>query len=204
MVRVLLGYTWRLFREALTGVLTRESDLTVVAEAADSDEVLQQAKRSQPDVAVIDVNLPGPIDVHQLCLALGDVLPGCAVLVVLDTASISSRGGLALTRLTPRVGLLCTDASPTDLAEAVRQLAMGKVVLDPRIAVAALTTEDPLTEREREVLRLAVNGNPTKEIARTLHLSAGTVRNCLSRILTKTGARTRIEAIRVARESGWI
>jgi len=86
-----------------------------------------------------------------------------------------------------------------------RGLAGWRIVLDPSLAVAALTAEDnPLTDQEREVLRLAVAGIPTKEIARSLHVSAGTVRNCRSRVLAKTGARTRIEAVRIAQEAGWI
>jgi two-component system response regulator DesR len=113
--------------------------------------------------------------------------------------------GVTLARLAPRVGLLGTDTTPADLAEAVRQMARGDIVLDPTVAVAALKAENnPLSEREREILRLAVAGMPTKEIAKTLHLSAGTVRNGLSRILAKTGARTRIEAMRIAQNSGWI
>jgi two-component system response regulator DesR len=205
MVRVLLGHGWRLFREALSVALTQEaSGLQVVAEAADGEELLEHARRSRPDVVVVDVTLPAPAGIQALCQSICDALPECGVLVILDRYQ-NAKAGLPLARLAPRVGLLGTDASPTELIQAVRQMAEGHVVLDARVAVAALTAgENPLTERECEVLRLAINGLPTKEIARTLHLSAGTIRNCMSRVLAKTGARTRIEAMRVAQTSGWI
>jgi two-component system response regulator DesR len=113
--------------------------------------------------------------------------------------------GRTLALLSPGVGLLTVNASPTDLVEGVRRLVRGEPVVDAALAVAALTAlENPLTEREREVLRLAVDGAPVGEIAEILVLSVGTVRNYLSRIMVKTGARSRIEAIRIAQAAGWI
>jgi two-component system, NarL family, response regulator DesR len=203
MITVLLAHPNALLREALAMVLGREPDLQVVADARDDEETLVRARETRPDVAVVDIALPGDTSVPALCRTLCEELTECGILVLLDNDVTSSR---ALAQLAPRVGLIGTDASPAELVESIRQLAAGKVVLDPRLAVAALaaTETNPLTEREREVLRLAVAGLPTKEIARRLHLSSGTVRNCLSRVLTKTGARTRLEAIRVAQTSGWI
>jgi two-component system response regulator DesR len=204
MVKVLLGHTWRLFREATAAVIAPEPDLTVVADAATSDDVLAQARRFRPDVTILDVALPGTIAIDVLCQRLCEAVDECGILVLLDRRTHAG-AALALARLAPRVGILDTDASPAGLLDAVRHMVRGGVVLDARVAVAVLTAENnPLTERERQVLVLAVDGIPTKEIARKLHLSAGTVRNCLSRVLGKTGARTRIEAIRVAQESGWI
>lgn len=204
MVRILLGHTLRLFREALSTVLAGQEGLIVVAEVGDAEDVRARALQVRPDVVVLDVALPGPDDVQTLCQNLCDALPECGALVLLDRRA-NATAGLALARLAPRVGILGTDASPADLVEAIRQIAQGQIVLDPRLAVAALTADsNPLTEREREVLRFAFAGIPTKEIARTLHLSAGTVRNCMSRVLAKTGARTRIEAMRTAQNSGWI
>jgi two-component system response regulator DesR len=204
MVNVLLGHTWRLFCEALAAALAPEKDINVIALTTTADETLSQARRIQPDIAVVDATLPGTQDFQTFCQQVFTVAPHCGLLVILDRRA-NPAAGLALVRLTPRVGLLGTDGTPADLAEAVRQMARGDIVLDASVAVAALTAEDnPLTDREREVLRLAVAGTPTKEIAKSLHLSAGTVRNCLSRVLAKTGARTRIEAVRVAREAGWI
>ena len=204
MVKVLLGHTWRLFREATAAVMATEPDLAVVADAASSDEVLRLARRVRPDVAVLDVTLPGTLTIDVLCQKLCQTLDECGVLVLLDRRTHAG-AALALARLAPRIGILDTDASPAGFLDAVRHMARGDVVLDARVAVAVLTAgNNPLTGRERQVLTLAVDGIPTKEIARKLHLSAGTVRNCLSRILGKTGARTRIEAIRLAQESGWI
>jgi two-component system response regulator DesR len=204
MVRILLAHTFRLYREALSTVLASQEDLIVVAEVDNAEDVLARALDARPDVVVLDVALPGPDDVQTVCQTLCDALPECGALVLLDRRANAS-AGLSLARLAPRVGILGTDASPADLVDAISQLARGQIVLDPRLAVAALNAEEnPLTEREREVLRFAFAGVPTKEIARTLHLSAGTVRNCMSRVLAKTGARTRIEAMRVAESSGWI
>jgi two-component system, NarL family, response regulator DesR len=126
------------------------------------------------------------------------------VLILLDRQS-GAGVSRSLARLAPRVGFLGTETSPYDLVESVRQMARGEPVLDAEVAVAALTAdENPLTDRECEVLRMALDGAPAKEIAQRLYLSAGTVRNYLSRILAKTGARSRIEAIRIAQDAGWI
>jgi len=204
MVNVLLGHTWRLFCEALAAALAPEKDMSIIALTTTADETLAQARRIQPDVAVVDASLPGTQDLQTFCQQVFTAVPHCGLLVILDSRA-NPAAGVALVRLAPRVGLLGTDGTPAELAEAVRQMARGDIVLDASVAVAALTAEDnPLTDREREVLRLAVAGTPTKEIAKSLHLSAGTVRNCLSRVLAKTGARTRIEAVRLAREAGWI
>ena len=204
MIRVLLGQTGTLVREALATVLSQEEDLVVVARAAGRDDVVPLALRERPDVAVLDFALPGAVSLTDLCLSLHAVLPTCGVLVMLDPSS-SAGAGADLARLTPRVGLIAVDSSPADLIDGVRRVARGEPVLDAEVAVAALTAEDnPLTDRERDVLRLARGGAPAKEIARKLSLSTGTVRNYLSRIVTKTGARTHIEAIRRAQDAGWI
>lgn len=204
MIRVLLAQRGRLVREALSAVLAAENDLEVVAQLAHADEVLPTARRDRPHVAVLDIALPGPTPVTELCPTLCTALPACGVLILLDRQS-GPGVGRSLARLAPRVGFLSMETSPYDLVESVRQLARGEPVLDAEVAVAALTAgENPLTERECEVLRMAVDGAPAKEIAQKLFLSAGTVRNYLSRILAKTGARTRIEAIRIAQEAGWI
>lgn len=200
MIRVLLGHRGTLLRGALAVVLSREDDLEVVAEVARGDEVADTARRKRPQVAVLGPMLPGPVDVHQLCLTL----PSLRVLLLMDR---KSRAGstLSLARLAPRVGLIATDTSVGDLVEAVRQMAGGKPVLDTELAVAALTAvQNPLTDRECDVLRLLMTGATAHEIAQNLHLSAGTVRNYLSQILAKTGARTRIEAIKIAQDAGWI
>lgn len=199
-IRVLLGHRGGLLREALFAVLSREPDLEIVADLVHGSEVLLTAVRERADVAVLDPLLHDPVDVKALCQAL----PTLGVLILLERHAVNA-ACLSLTRLVPRVGLIVTDSSLSDLVAAVRHLARGEPVLDTELAVAALTAEEnPLTERERDVLRLAMTGAPPQEIARILFLSAGTVRNYLSHILVKTGARTRIEAIRIAQDAGWI
>lgn len=203
MIRILLGQEGRVWREALAAVLSLEEDFEVVAELAQTDEVAVVAARKRPEAVVLDHALPGSLTMPDLCEKLGVSVPRSAVLVLMD-----QRGGAlstALARLAPRVGVLATDSTPWQVAESVRQLVRGEPVLDAKVAVAALTARgNPLTDREREVLRLAADGAPAKEIAMELFLSAGTVRNYLSRVIAKTGGRTRIEAIRVAQASGWI
>lgn len=204
MIRILVGHRDALLRGALAAVLAAEEDLKVVAESARGDELLAVAQRDQPDMVVLDIHLPGTGTVVELCESLREALPDCGVLIVLDQQACVAVGG-ELAQLAPRVGLLATEASPRELVTGVRQLARGEPVLDAKLALAALTAKmNPFTEREREILRLAIGGAPAKEIATILYLSTGTVRNYLSRIIAKTGARSRIEAIRIAQEAGWI
>lgn len=200
MIRVVLGHRGKLVRGALAAVLSQEADLDVVAQLDRVDDALTTVAREKPQVIVLDPLLSGKIGIEELC----DRLPQGKVLLLIDRESVATKRQ-ALLRLAPRVGSIATDASPADLADAVRHLADGKPVLDVELAVAALQAEDnPLTGRETEVLQLVRTGATAQEVARRLSLSAGTVRNHLSRILTKTGARSRIEAIRKAQDAGWI
>lgn len=203
MIRVVLGQKGALVRAALVAILSQERDIDVIADLANRDDLLTVARRQRPDVVVLDRSMLYGDSPRGLCGALCRPPSGCSVLIMLDR---DARGvSRALARLAPKVGLIATEASPVDLVDAVRRLARGRPVLDVDLAVAALTAgENPLTERERDVLRLAVDGASAKEIARDLHLSAGTVRNYLSRTLTKTGGRNRIQAIRIAQDAGWI
>jgi two-component system response regulator DesR len=204
VTRVLLGHRGALLRGALAELLAREPDLEVVAEIAQADEVLEAARRLRPDVVVLDFTLPGTVALGELCQTLCLTMTGSAVLAVLDGNSCAGVSR-SLVRLAPQVGLIGTEATPLDLIDGVRRLARGESVLDAELAVQALLSpENVLTDREREVLRHARLGSTAKEIATSLCLSTGTVRNYLSRILAKTGARTRIEAIRIAQEAGWI
>lgn len=200
MIRVVLGHHGALVRGALAAVLSQEADLDVLAAIERADDVLPAVARTRPHVVVLDPMLSGNIRMEELCLQLRE--PGILILIDRDVLHGVS---LALVRLAPRVGFIATDTSPADLAEAVRQLAQGAAVIDPALAVAALrAVENPLTERECEVLRLVTTGATAQEIARRLNLTSGTVRNYLSHILTKTAARSRIEAVRKAQEAGWI
>jgi len=200
VIRIVLGQNGALLRGALSALLDREPDLYVVAELARTHDVPDVVAQHRPDVAVLDAGLPGDDPVGRLCRTVDE----CALLVLLDPVS---RAGLGrtLVRLAPRVGLVATEATPTEFVTGVRQLARGEAVLDPLLAVAALGAEvSPLTSREAQILRLVVDGAPAKEIAARLALNVGTVRNHLTRIVAKTGARTRIEAVRKAQEAGWI
>jgi two-component system response regulator DesR len=199
VIRVVIGHRGKLVRGALAVVLSRESDLNVVAEFDRADEVLDV---NGPDVVVLDPLLPGEIGVAELC----ERLDGRALLMLIepdDGGSISL--ALSVVKRSPKVGVIATDASPDDLVDAVREVAEGRPVFDVSLALAVLRAGDnPLTERECEVLRLIGTGATAQEVAETLCLSAGTIRNYLSRILSKTGARSRIEAIRKAQDAGWI
>jgi two-component system, NarL family, response regulator DesR len=200
VIRVLLGHRGTLIGGALAAVLAREADLDVVAEVASADEVLSAARRTRPDVAVLDPQLPGALDVGEL----HRIVPTLGILVLLDRQS-DARASLRLASLAPRVGLIATDVSLHDFVDGVRHIAAGQPVLDVDLAVAALSIRsNPLTERERQVLGLLMTGAVMEEIATSLSLSTRTVRNYVSHIMGKTGARTHIEAIRIAEDQGWI
>jgi two-component system response regulator DesR len=204
LIRILLGQQGTLARAALARLLSQEEDLQVVAELADIEEVLAVTTRTRPDVVVLDHALPGALTVSEACAKLCAAVPDCVVLAVLDRRT-SATMLQTLTQLVPRVGILTEEATPAELINGIRQIACGAPVLDARLTVVALTYgNSPLTQREREVLRRAANGMPVREIAADLFLSSGTVRNYLSSSIAKTGARTRIEAIRIAHEAGWI
>jgi two-component system response regulator DesR len=204
LIRILLGQQGTLARTALARLLSDEEDLQVVAELADIGQLFTVATRVRPGVVVLDHALPGPMAVSEVCAKLCDAVPDCAVLTVLDRRT-SATMLETIIRLAPRVGALTEDATPSELISGIRQIADGGPVLDARLTVVALTYgNSPLTHRERDVLRRAANGMPVKEIAAELFLSSGTVRNYLSNSIAKTGARTRIEAVRIAHDAGWI
>lgn len=204
MISILLGLKGALLRGALATVLSQEDDLRVVAESADGDEVLALAMGKRPDVAVLDFGLPAKVDVPEVCRQMRAHLPEIGLVIMLDRR-VGAGTGRALARFSPRIGLVATDATPTGLIQAIRQTAKGEPAVDIGLAMAALTAREcPLTVREREILRKAMYGAPARHIAQELFLSARTVQNCLSRVVAKTGARTRIEAIRIAQDAGWI
>jgi two-component system response regulator DesR len=202
VTRVLIAQDRTLIRGALAALLDREDDIAVVAEAAECADIVGQATRSRPDVVVLDLDLLG-LDYLSALQSLVIKLPGTGLLVLTDLRQ-SSLLASTLPR-ERRVGFVTKEAPPARLAEAVRLMARGEPAVDPELAVHALTNRDnPLTRREREVLGMAAAGAPAKEIAAKLFLSAGTVRNYLSSSIGKTGARTRIEAIRIAQDAGWL
>jgi two-component system response regulator DesR len=182
-------------------MLTSEKDMNIVGEVSESTDVPGSIDRYQPEVTVLDATLP---EADELIASLYATLAGSRLLVLLD-AERTGLLGRALPRNAPRVGFISTDATRDTLVEAIRRTARGEPFLDPQLAVAALHARDnPLTERERDVLRLAAYGDPNRQIAAKLFIADGTVRNYLSRAITKTGGRTKVEAIRIAQAAGWL
>lgn len=200
-IRVFLVVDASLVRGALAALLSGEDDIEVVAGMGVGERVVPTAVRHRPDVAILDVDLGGP-EMLAVASTLHQRLPECRQIVLLT----ARRPGLVVRALDlPVTGAVDTNAQPRRLVSTIRQVAKGKKVIDPALAVAAVgVTGSPLTPRELTVLELAADGASPSEIAQQLFLSRGTVCNYLSRILTKLQARTRIDAIRIARESGWI
>jgi two-component system response regulator DesR len=200
-IRVLLVIDMSLLRGALSAVLSSEDDIEVVAGMAAGDRVVATAIRHQPDIAVLDLDQGGS-DVLATAQALHERLPGCRVIVL----AAAHRPGLVRRALdVPVAGAVDKDAQPRRLLATIRQVAKGKRTIDPALAVAAIgVAGSPLTPRELTVLDLASGGASPTEIAQRLFLSRGTVCNYLSRVMTKLEARTRIDAIRIAAEAGWI
>ncbi|PSL00856.1 LuxR family two component transcriptional regulator [Murinocardiopsis flavida] len=200
-IRVLLAEDMHLVRGALAALISRESALSVVAEVATGDAVLPAARVHRPDVAVLDVDMPG-VDGITAAAGLRAELPDCRVLILtaLSRPTVVRRAMAAKAD-----GFLAKDAPPDELADAIRAVAAGRRVLDPALAAAALAVRDnPLSAREIEVLRQAADGADHAEIAARLHLSKGTVRNYLSTIVTKLDARNRLDAVRIAAEADWL
>ncbi|WP_262282170.1 response regulator transcription factor [Micromonospora sp. MA102] len=200
-IRLLLADDQALVRGALAALLSLEPDLTVVAEVGRGDEVVPEALRTRPDVALLDVEMPG-LDGVAAAAALRAALPGCRVLVV---TTFGRPGYLRRAMEAGANGFVVKDTPARQLADAVRRVHAGLRVVDPTLAAETLATgPSPLTDRETEVLRTARGGGTVAELAATLHLSEGTVRNHLSAAIGKTGARNRADAVRVAEENGWL
>ncbi|WP_415949091.1 response regulator transcription factor [Streptomyces sp. KLOTTS4A1] len=201
MVRVLLAEDMPMLRRALVSLLELQEDIDVVAEVESGDAILPKALEVRPEVAVLDIDLPGMDGIRAAAL-LHEELPKCRTVIL---TSLGRPGNLRRALSAHASGFLLKDADPDQLAGAIRDVAAGRQVIDPQLAVATLQAGDgPLTERETEVLRLAADGEEVPAIARTLFLSSGTVRNYLATAVTKLGARNRMDAVRIARESGWL
>jgi two-component system response regulator DesR len=201
VIRILLAEDMHMVRGALVALLDLEDDFEVVAEIARGDEVVPTALDVRPDVAVIDIDLPG-LDGLSAAARLRAELPGCRTLIL---TALGRPGTLRRAMAAQVSGFLRKDESPRRLADAIRRVHEGGRVVDPELAMAAWGgAENPLTERETEVLRLAADGHDADEIAGMLHLTIGTVRNYLTAAVTKLHARNRVDAIRIARENDWI
>ena len=200
-IRLLLADDQALVRGALATLLDLETDLEVVAEVGRGDPVVAEARRTRPDVALLDVEMPG-LDGIAATAALRAALPSCRVLMV---TTFGRPGYLRRAMAAGASGFLVKDTPARQLADAVRRIAAGLRVVDPALAAETLASGDsPLTRRETDTLRAARFGGTIADIARELHLSEGTVRNHLSSAIGKTGARTRAEAVRLADEHGWL
>ncbi len=201
MIRVLIAEDQAMVRGALAALLSLEGDIEVVAEIAWGDEVVSAALAKQPDVALLDIEMPGGNGLHA-AQALRERLPSCRV-VILTTFGRS--GYLRRAMESGAVGFLLKDAKASELAKAVRRVMEGARVIDPDLALAALSEgTNPLTSREREVLTAGLSGASIADIAARLYLSEGTVRNHLSVAMQKLGARNRMEAARLAEQKGWL
>ncbi|HEX5113752.1 MAG TPA: response regulator transcription factor [Pseudonocardiaceae bacterium] len=201
MIKVMIAEDVHMVRGALVALLRLESDIEVVAEVAGGDEILPTAKAVRPDVAVIDIDLPGK-DGLTAATELREQLPECRTLIL---TSLGRPGTLRRALAAKVGGFLLKDAPPDKLASAIREVYVGRRVVDSDLALAAWDSADcPLTGREVEVLRLAADGANAVDIAARLYLSAGTVRNYLTTAVTKLNARNRVDAIRIAKEAGWL
>jgi two-component system, NarL family, response regulator DesR len=200
-IRLLLADDQALVRGALAALLELEGDLEVVVEVGRGDEVVDAAREHRPDVALLDVEMPG-LDGIAATEALHAVMPEVHVLIV---TTFGRPGYLRRALQCGAAGFVVKDTPARQLADAVRRVHSGLRVVDPALAADSLISgESPLTVRESEVLRFARNGATVAAIAAALFLSEGTVRNHLSSAIGKTGSRTRTEAVRVADAHGWL
>jgi two-component system response regulator DesR len=201
VIRVLIAEDQGMVRGALASLLGLEPDIQVVAQVPRGDEVLAAASAAQPDVALLDIEMPGATGL-EAAAELQREVPGCRVLIV---TTFGRPGYLRRAMEGGAAGFLLKDAPASDLARAIRRAAAGERVVDPGLAAAALSEgESPLTEREHEVLAASRRYATVADIAGALYLSPGTVRNHLSAVMRKLDARNRGEAVRMAEEKGWL
>ncbi|MDX6081417.1 response regulator transcription factor [Xanthomonas campestris pv. incanae] len=200
MIRVLLAEDQALLRGALVALLGLEDDITVVGSAADGESAWRELQRLQPDVLVTDIEMPALTGLELAQRIQRQALPVRVIIV-----TTFARPGFLRRALDAGVaGYLLKDAPAEQLVSALRTVQRGGRVIDPQLAMDAWVDADPLSERERTVLRLAGEGRSASEIAQQLQLSHGTVRNYLSECIGKLGVANRIEAYRLARQKGWL
>ncbi|MFC9297718.1 DNA-binding response regulator [Streptomyces sp. NPDC057011] len=200
-IRILLAEDQSMVREALAALLGLEPDIEVLAQVARGDEVVAAARTHDVNVALLDIEMPGMTGI-EAAAALRAALPSIRIVIL---TTFGRPGYLRGAMEAGASAFLVKDAPAAQLAAAVRKVLAGERVIDPTLAAAALAEgANPLTDREREVLRAAESGATNAELAARLHLSPGTVRNYLSTAIQKLAARNRAEAIRVARDKGWL
>jgi len=201
MIRLLLAEDQSMVREALAALLGLDPDFEVVAQVARGDEVLTAARAHEVDVALLDIEMPGKTGI-EAARELHAEFPAVKIVIL---TTFGRPGYLRTAMESGADAFLVKDAPAAQLAEAVRKVLAGERVIDPGLAAAALAEgANPLTDREREVLRSAADGATNAELAARLHLSQGTVRNYLSTAIQKLAVRNRAEAVRTAREKGWL
>jgi two-component system, NarL family, response regulator DesR len=200
-VRVLLAEDQAMVRGAIAALLALEEDIEIVAEASRGDEVVALALESGPDVALLDVEMPGG-DGLDAAAALREKVPSCRVIIL---TTFGRAGYLKRAMENGAAGFLLKDAPSSELAKAIHKVMRGERVVDPDLAALALSAGDnPLTEREREVLAASEGGATIEDVAARLYLSEGTVRNYLSAAIKRLGTRNRVEAARLAQRRGWL
>ncbi|MGI8697420.1 MAG: response regulator [Mycobacteriales bacterium] len=201
MIRVLLAEDQAMVRGAIAALLELEDDLQVVAEVGDGDDAVRAAIEHRPDVALLDIEMPG-LDGLDAAARLHCELPDCVVLIL---TTFGRPGFLRRAMQAGAAGFLVKDGPAADLAAAIRRALAGERVIDAGLAATALTEgPNPLSTREREVLAASADGSTVADIAGEVFLSEGTVRNYLSAAIQKVGARNRVEAVHNARERGWL
>jgi len=197
VIRVVIAEDQAMVLGALAALLEIEGDIAVVGRAQNGEEALAICQREKPDVLLTDVEMP-----RMTGLELAAAVRKTTRVIILTTFA---RGGYLRRALEAGAsGYLLKDSPAEQLANAVRRVAQGGRVVDPELAAEAWGEPDPLTDRERQVLRMAGEGESSAAIAGTLNLSEGTVRNYLSEAISKLGAANRVEAARIARDKGWL
>jgi two-component system, NarL family, response regulator DesR len=201
VIKVLLAEDQAMIREALAALLSFEDDFEVVAQVGRGDEVVEAASRTGPDVALLDIEMPG-MDGLAAAAELSRASPGVKIIIL----TTFGRPGFLRRAMESGVSAFLVKDSPADkLTQTIRRVLAGERVIDPDLAAAALADGlNPFTPRERDVLLAAEGGGTIAEIAHELYLSEGTVRNYLSACIQKTGARNRAEAVKIAQERGWL
>lgn len=200
MIRVVIAEDQKMVLGALAALLEIDGDLEVVGRAQDGQSALTICRELKPDVLLTDIEMPRMTGL-ELAAVVKREMPGTRIIILTTFA----RGGYLRRALEAGAsGYLLKDSPAEHLANAVRRVKAGGRVVDPELAAEAWSEPDPLTDRERQVLRLAGEGQTSAEIAGELHLSDGTVRNYLSEAISKLGAGNRVEAARIAREKGWL
>ena len=200
MIRVVIAEDQAMVLGALAALLEIEGDFDVVGRAQDGNEALAICREHKPDVLLTDIEMPHRTGLELAAAIRQEKLP--TRVIILTTFA---RGGYLRRALEAGAsGYLLKDSPAEHLANAVRRVKAGGRVIDPELAAEAWSEPDPLTDRERQVLRMAAEGQTSADIASTLHLSEGTVRNYLSEAISKIGAGNRIEAARIARDKGWL